>query len=244
MLPLGHVLPAGQTVRLRSAGSEDEFGAILELFEKEARALAALQHPYIVGVHQFFRDNNTAYMAMDFVDGKTLLDIIENDPDRLSPEDVNKLLHPDPRGAELHPRARHPASRHLARQHPDRRRQPAGADRFRRRPRKRHARQPRAVEGADRQGRLFPAGVLPRRVRSRSIPATSTRWPPPSTTWSAARRRRRRIRAWRPRRGKRLTRWNPSAPPTGYDPHFIDAINHVSAFFPKIAFKAPRLGGT
>jgi hypothetical protein len=82
----------GQTVRLRSASSEDEFGAILELFEKEARALAALQHPYIVGVHQFFRDNNTAYMAMDFVDGKTLLDIIENDPDRLSPDDVNKLL--------------------------------------------------------------------------------------------------------------------------------------------------------
>jgi serine/threonine protein kinase len=75
----------GQTVRLRSSNSEDEFGAILELFEKEARALAALQHPYIVGVHQFFRDNNTAYMAMDFVDGKTLLDIIENDPDRLAP---------------------------------------------------------------------------------------------------------------------------------------------------------------
>jgi serine/threonine protein kinase len=82
----------GQTVRLRSSNSEDEFGAILELFEKEARALAALQHPYIVGVHQFFRDNGTAYMAMDFVDGKTLLDIIENDPDRLSAEDVNQLL--------------------------------------------------------------------------------------------------------------------------------------------------------
>jgi serine/threonine protein kinase len=82
----------GQTVRLRSSNSEDEFGAILELFEKEARALAALQHPYIVGVHQFFRDNGTAYMAMDFVDGKTLLDVIENDPDRLAPDDVNKLL--------------------------------------------------------------------------------------------------------------------------------------------------------
>ena len=82
----------GKTVRLRSSNSEDEFGAILELFEKEARALAALQHPYIVGVHQFFRDNNTAYMAMDFVDGKTLLDIIENDPNRLNPDDVNRLL--------------------------------------------------------------------------------------------------------------------------------------------------------
>ncbi|MCU4652774.1 serine/threonine protein kinase [Roseibacterium sp. SDUM158016] len=81
-----------ETVRLRSSGNETEFGAILELFEKEARALAALQHPYIVGVHQYFRDNGTAYMAMDFVDGKTLLDVIENDPDRLAPEDVKALL--------------------------------------------------------------------------------------------------------------------------------------------------------
>ena len=91
---------SGQTVRLRSASSEDEFGAILELFEKEARALAALQHPYIVGVHQFFRDNGTAYMAMDFVDGKTLLDIIENEPDRLAPADNQATPAADSGGVE------------------------------------------------------------------------------------------------------------------------------------------------
>ncbi|MDG4647770.1 protein kinase [Roseibacterium sp. SDUM158017] len=79
-------------VQPRSRSNDEEFAAILELFEKEARALAALQHPYIVGVHQFFRDNGTAYMAMDFVDGRTLLDIIENDPDRLSPAEVKTLL--------------------------------------------------------------------------------------------------------------------------------------------------------
>ena len=79
-------------VRPRSRSSEAEFEAILELFEKEATALAALQHPFIVGVHQFFRDNGTAYMAMDFVDGKTLLDVIESDPDRLDPDAVKKLL--------------------------------------------------------------------------------------------------------------------------------------------------------
>lgn len=81
-----------QTVCLRSQGNVVEFDAILELFEKEARALAALQHPYIVGVHQYFRDNGTAYMAMDFVEGCTLLDIIENDPARLTPAFVKKLL--------------------------------------------------------------------------------------------------------------------------------------------------------
>ncbi|MBY4891974.1 serine/threonine protein kinase [Rhodobacteraceae bacterium N5(2021)] len=81
-----------KTVRVRSQTSTVEFETILELFEKEARALAGLQHPYIVGVHQYFRDNDTAYMAMDFVEGQTLLDIIERDPARLTPDMVKALL--------------------------------------------------------------------------------------------------------------------------------------------------------
>ena len=83
---------SNKTVCVRSQGNAVEFDAILELFEKEARALACLQHPYIVGVHQFFRDNGTAYMAMDFVEGRTLLDLIETDPDRLTPDVVKTLL--------------------------------------------------------------------------------------------------------------------------------------------------------
>ncbi len=83
---------ANKTVRVRSQGNAVEFDTILDLFEREARALAALQHPYIVGVHQYFRDNDTAYMAMDFVEGRTLLDLIENDPARLTPQMVKNLL--------------------------------------------------------------------------------------------------------------------------------------------------------
>lgn len=79
-------------VRPRSRSMVGEFDSILALFEKEARALAALQHPYIVGVHQYFRENGTAYMAMDYVQGKTLLDIIETEPDRLGPDEVKQLL--------------------------------------------------------------------------------------------------------------------------------------------------------
>ena len=81
-----------QTVRLRSKGSEPEFDRILELFEKESRALSELQHPYIVGVHQIFKDNGTAYMALDFVDGRDLLQVIESEPGRLGPEEIKTLL--------------------------------------------------------------------------------------------------------------------------------------------------------
>jgi hypothetical protein len=90
--PSAMVCRVDHTVQPRTRGNDEEFAAILELFEKEARALAALQHPFIVGVHQFFRDNGTAYMAMDYVPGQTLLDIIENEPGRLGPEDVKTLL--------------------------------------------------------------------------------------------------------------------------------------------------------
>ncbi|MBF9044196.1 protein kinase [Rhodobacterales bacterium HKCCE4037] len=83
---------SNQTVCVRSQGNAVEFDAILELFEKEARALASLQHPFIVGVHQYFRDNGTAYMAMDFVEGRTLLELIETAPHELTPERVKTLL--------------------------------------------------------------------------------------------------------------------------------------------------------
>jgi serine/threonine protein kinase len=81
-----------RTVRVRSKRSEDEFDKILELFEKEASALSELQHPYIVGVHQIFNDNDTAYMALDFVDGRDLLQVIEEEPDRLGPAEIKQLL--------------------------------------------------------------------------------------------------------------------------------------------------------
>ncbi|MEM9318834.1 MAG: serine/threonine-protein kinase [Pseudomonadota bacterium] len=83
---------SGNMVRLRSRNTDDEFETILELFEKEARALAELSHPYIVGVHQIFHDNDTAYMAIDFVDGYDLLQVIEEQPERLQPQDVHDLL--------------------------------------------------------------------------------------------------------------------------------------------------------
>ncbi|MBF9035805.1 protein kinase, partial [Rhodobacterales bacterium HKCCE2091] len=82
----------GEAVAMRMKTGDTEFSTILELFEKEARALSELQHPYIVGVHQLFRDNNTAYMAMDFIEGRDLLQIIEEEPGRLGPDEIKRLL--------------------------------------------------------------------------------------------------------------------------------------------------------
>ncbi len=48
-------------------------------FIKEARAIAALNHPGIIRVLDVFIENNTAYYVMDFIDGQSLHEIIKRD---------------------------------------------------------------------------------------------------------------------------------------------------------------------
>lgn len=67
------------TVRVRSRNQAEAFRTIVELFIEEARSLARLSHPNIVGVHQVFEDNDTAYMAMDYVQGRDLLEIADGE---------------------------------------------------------------------------------------------------------------------------------------------------------------------
>ncbi len=79
-------------VTARSRAHQSELASIVRLFVQEARSMAKLNHPNIVGVHQVFEENNTAYMALDFVEGCDLLDVIENGTLKLSPEDIETIL--------------------------------------------------------------------------------------------------------------------------------------------------------
>ena len=45
---------------------------VVERFQREARALAAVDHPNIVRVHDSGRDGNTHYLIMEYVEGKSL----------------------------------------------------------------------------------------------------------------------------------------------------------------------------
>lgn len=47
-------------------------GARRTRFEKEARAMAKLRHPNLIGVHDFGETGGYLYLVMDFVDGKSL----------------------------------------------------------------------------------------------------------------------------------------------------------------------------
>jgi eukaryotic-like serine/threonine-protein kinase len=52
----------------------------LRRFEQEARAASALNHPNIIFIYDVGRENSTAYIAMEFVDGRTLRALLESGP--------------------------------------------------------------------------------------------------------------------------------------------------------------------
>ncbi|MGC9419440.1 MAG: serine/threonine-protein kinase, partial [Rhodovulum sp.] len=85
-------LRTGQDVHARSRSYSQEFHSIVQLFIDEAHRLARLSHPGIVGVHQVFSDNTTAYMALDYIEGKTLLEVIEDPRETPTPAAIRAIL--------------------------------------------------------------------------------------------------------------------------------------------------------
>lgn len=53
--------------------------ALREQFEQEASVLARLNHPNLVRVTDFFEESGNAYLVMDFVEGRTLAEMITED---------------------------------------------------------------------------------------------------------------------------------------------------------------------
>ncbi|MEW2914122.1 serine/threonine-protein kinase [Leisingera sp. JC11] len=65
---------------------------VLRAFLREAHLLARAEHPGIVGVHQVFKENQTAYIAMEFIDGLDLLTVREDQPERLTAPLLRQIL--------------------------------------------------------------------------------------------------------------------------------------------------------
>lgn len=83
---------AGSTVQVRSKSNFEKYRSIVDMFTREARSIAKLRHPNIIGVHRVFEDNDTAYIALDLIDGQDLLQIIQEDRRKLSPLQIRKML--------------------------------------------------------------------------------------------------------------------------------------------------------
>ncbi|WP_341860977.1 protein kinase [Gymnodinialimonas sp. 57CJ19] len=90
--PAGLALRAGDfTVSAASASTAEPFETARTLFLREARTLATLRHPNIVHVQTLFEENGTAYMAMDYVEGRDLQHVITHEPELLTPAYIMEL---------------------------------------------------------------------------------------------------------------------------------------------------------
>ncbi len=94
------LLPDGIATRLRGATvvaqTENLMSAwdwALQRFEEEARILAQLRHPNIVRVLRLIRANGTAYMVMEYVEGRSFADYLRQTP-RPSEAELRGLLMP------------------------------------------------------------------------------------------------------------------------------------------------------
>ena len=79
-------------VRARSRKHQGDFRGFVDSFLAEAKSLARLVHPNIVGVHQVFEDNDTAYMAIDYIDGRDLHDILDSTDHAFTPDQIVAML--------------------------------------------------------------------------------------------------------------------------------------------------------
>jgi tRNA A-37 threonylcarbamoyl transferase component Bud32 len=61
-----------KTVHKRLLADDDGGAGFAERFRNEARSAGRLSHPHIVAVHEYGEDDDTAFIVMEFVEGRTL----------------------------------------------------------------------------------------------------------------------------------------------------------------------------
>jgi eukaryotic-like serine/threonine-protein kinase len=72
----------GRTVAIKTILtrlSDEEHAGYLARFRQEARALGGLNHPAIITVYEFGDENGLAYLAMEFLDGRELRDVLASE---------------------------------------------------------------------------------------------------------------------------------------------------------------------
>jgi serine/threonine protein kinase len=78
-------------VQPRSDMARPHLQRALDSFDEEARILAMMNHPNIVRIHQLFAENGTSYMALDYVTGHDLVEIVEEKKAILTPGQIVKI---------------------------------------------------------------------------------------------------------------------------------------------------------
>ena len=82
----------GLTVELSNQENKELLESQKKKFKKEAQRLATLESKYIVHVYDLFEENNTVYYTMDYLQGKSLRDIMEKRTTPLNEGEFKKIV--------------------------------------------------------------------------------------------------------------------------------------------------------
>ncbi len=105
----------------------------LQRFEREGKSAARLRHPHIVRTLETGADDGYHFLAMEYVEGQTLADLLRAQRTLLPAADVVALIRQIAEGTGLRPQPGCAPSRHQDQQHHDRPRRQSPADGLRRR---------------------------------------------------------------------------------------------------------------
>ena len=67
----------GMSVQVSNPVNQPLFEQQLAKFNTEARRISGIRNAHVVGVHDLFEENGTAYYVMDYIDGESLADELE-----------------------------------------------------------------------------------------------------------------------------------------------------------------------
>jgi len=86
-------VPGENSVISYTGEVREQFTFGVESFLREAKTLARFEHhPNIVTVRDFFKENNTAYMVMSFIEGVTLLEHLKNSGGKIPVEQAVQII--------------------------------------------------------------------------------------------------------------------------------------------------------
>ena len=104
-----------KTIRLGEVSNAEERARLRERLFREARSAGVLSHPGIVTIYDMEAQDDMAYIAMEYVNGPTLDQLLSGQP--LPAGTHVQHSGPGRGGARLRPSEGHRASRHQARQY-------------------------------------------------------------------------------------------------------------------------------
>jgi serine/threonine protein kinase len=84
----------GESVETLSHQTASTFNTGMKRFFDEAKALSKIKHPNVVHVVDFFRENNTVYMVMNYEDGKDLRWYIKRHNGRMTEKFIRTVFPP------------------------------------------------------------------------------------------------------------------------------------------------------